>query len=194
MGDHGRNIMSIILYIGIFLFCLIHLFPAAFSGSRQGIVEKIGEKPFKGIFSLLTILSIVVIVTGWRASEADVIYEPPEWGRMVTPPLMLLTFFLFISLGNIKRLIRHPQLSSVILWAVAHLLSNGDSRSVALFSSLAIWAAVDMYFLNRRDGKWQKPDVVPFSADVKAVLIALVIYIGVSFAHVYISGVPLGHS
>ncbi|VAV92153.1 hypothetical protein MNBD_ALPHA01-1797 [hydrothermal vent metagenome] len=186
--------MSIILYIGVFLFCLIHLFPAAFSGSRQGIVEKIGEKPFKGIFSLLTVLSIVVIVIGWRSSEADVIFDPPEWGRMVTPPLMLLTFFLFISLGNIKRLIRHPQLSSVILWAVAHLLSNGDSRSVALFSSLAIWAAVDMYFLNRRDGKWQKPDVVPFSADVKAVLIALVIYIGVSFAHVYISGVPLAHS
>ncbi len=186
--------MSIILYIGIFLFCLIHLFPAAFSGRRQVIVGKIGEKPFKGIFSLLTVLSIVIIVIGWRSSDFESIYSPPEWGRMATAPLMLLTFFLFISSGNIKRLIRHPQLTSVILWAVAHLLSNGDKRSVVLFSSLAIWAAVDMYFLNRRDGKWQKPDVVPFSADVKAVLIALVIYIGVSFAHVYIAGVSLAHS
>jgi len=186
--------MSIYLYMGILLFCSLHLYPMICANCRQSITQKIGEKPFKGIFSILAVLSIAIIVYGWRSSEPGFIYTPPEWGPAVTKILMLPMLFLFLSFGNIKRFIRHPQLTSILLWAGAHLLSNGDSRSLVLFSSLIGWALLAMYFLNRRDGPWQKPDPSPIFTDIKAAVGTLLVYALITYCHIYISGVSLIHS
>ena len=45
--------------------------------------------------------------------------------------------------GNIKRMLKHPMLVGVKLWALAHLLANGDLASIILFGAILAWAVFD---------------------------------------------------
>ena len=189
--------MCIYLIIGVILFSLAHLYPAIFVNSRLTVIRKIGEGPYKGIYSLIVLLSLVLIVFGWRISEPVDVAKAPEWGHLAAQILMYPALFLFISAragSNIKRVLRHPQLSSIVLWGVAHLLANGESRAIVLFGAFISWAFIQMFFLNRRDGEWKKPDALPVSRDIKVGVIALVVYVGLIYGHGYISAVPLIHS
>lgn len=186
--------MSVYLTIGVLLFSLSHLYTVIFVDSRKAIIGKIGLNPYKGIFTLLVLSALGMIIFGWRSSEALYRYSPLEWGPLAAQSLMYPALFLFISAranSNIKRLIRHPQLSAIVLWGLAHLLANGDGRSLVLFGTFTVWALIQMYFLNRRDGAWQKPKTVPLSRDIIVGIIAFVVYAALVFGHGYFSGVPL---
>jgi uncharacterized membrane protein len=78
---------------------------------------------------------------------------------------------------------------SVILWSAAHLLVNGDSRSVVLFGGLGAWAVAEIVLCNKRDGAWQKPDVAPFSADMIVAVIAAVAFSIFFYLHKTLFGV-----
>lgn len=187
--------MSIYLSLGVILFCLTHLYPVVFRANRQAIIGKIGGTPYKGIYSLLILLSLALIIFGWRSSDSLYLFDLPEWGRSATSILMYLALFLFLSAkaqNNVKRLIRHPQLCSILLWAIAHLLSNGESRSLVLFGIFALWSPIMMLVLNRRDGAWQKPNASPLTSDLKTGLIALVVYVVLVLGHGYFTGISLG--
>ncbi len=184
--------MQLIL-IGLLLWCLTHFFPSLLRPARNGVIAKIGEGPYKGLFSLSIIASILLMVFGWRSiGEPVQLYQPPTWGPQASFALMFLVFYLFGAANiktNIKQFLRHPQLTSIVLWGVAHLLSNGDARSVALFGGLAIWAVIMMQLINSRTGAWVKPDKAPFKSEVILFVISALIFIGVLFGHEYISGV-----
>ena len=144
-----------ILVLGIILFCLIHLFPAMAPSVRGALQERLGENPYRGLFSLLIIGSLVVIVVGWKATIPSVVYAPPLAPNPLTSLLVFVALVLFFASqtdGNIKRFVRHPQMTGTILWGVAHLLVNGDSRSVALFGGLTLWAVLEILLINNRDG------------------------------------------
>ena len=122
------------LFLGVILWCAVHLFPALAPAVRQRLLDA-SEARYKSIFSLFVIGSLVLIVFGWRAAAdgQTLVYDHPEWGRVVNMALMLAALILFVSglmRTNLKRFIRHPQLTAVVLWAIGHLLANGDSRSV----------------------------------------------------------------
>ena len=93
---------------------------------------------------------------------------------------------------RLKRLIRHPQLTGVLLWAGAHLLLNGDNRSLLVFAVLVIWSVVSMIAINRRDGVWIKPVLTSGWGQEGVMVVAglAVAAIIVQF-HEYLSGVPL---
>ena len=40
-----------------------------------------------------------------------------------------------------------------MLWAIAHLLVNGDLASPVLFGGVLLWAVVEMMLINHREGK-----------------------------------------
>ena len=106
---------------------------------------------------------------------------------------MLVSFVLFVAAQaptNIRRILRHPQLTGVLLWAVAHLLVNGDSRSVVLFGSFAVWTIAEMLLINRRDGAWQKPESVALIKDAVTIGIGAVAYVIVFLLHPVLFGVP----
>lgn len=187
--------MNIYLLIGAMLFALVHLYSAACSEKRQLVINKIGIGPYKGLYALVILGTLFMIIFGWRQSDITNIYTPPEWGSLATLILMYPVLFLFISASvgsNIKRVIRHPQLSAIALWGFAHILANGESRSIFLFGLLITWALVEMFFLNRRDGEWQKPSPLPRFQDIKVALISFVIYGGLMFGHEYFTGISLG--
>ena len=108
---------------------------------------------------------------------------------------MVLAFLLMVISGRpsrLKQILRHPQLTGVFLWGIAHLLVNGDQRSVVLFGGLSLWAAVEMIAINRRDGTWVKPEPPALSTDLVSVVIAAVVVAVVIFIHPWIAGVPVG--
>jgi len=92
---------------------------------------------------------------------------------------------------NIKRILRHPQLTGLVLWSISHLLANGDSRSLILFTWLGLWAVIEMIMITRREGEWTKPDIVPAKNDVITVLGGCILYAVLLIAHPYLSGISL---
>lgn len=181
---------------GLALWVVVHLFPSVAKNARQAVMARIGNGPYQGVFALLIITSLVLIVFGWRNAVPEIIYLPPPVLRTPAMLLVVIAFILFVASNfprtRIKRFLRHPQLSGVLLWAIAHLMANGDSRSLLLFGTLGAWAIVEMILINRRDGAWQKPaEVMPVMLEFVIPAIGLVLAVLVVKFHYYIAGVPL---
>jgi uncharacterized membrane protein len=181
-----------LLIAGLLLFTIVHLVPAASPATRARMVDSLGEGPYRGLFSIVIIASLVLIVLGWKAATPTGIYVPPVGGGAVISAVVFAAFVLFVTSkarSNYRRFVRHPQMIAVILWSVAHLLVNGDSRSVLLFGGLGIWAVFEIVLCNKRDGDWRKPDVVPFSADTIVAVIAAAAFGAFFFLHKALFGV-----
>jgi uncharacterized membrane protein len=195
MRDKGRDVMTLLL-LGLVAFAVLHMIPFWGQNVRTGAIKIIGAMPYKGLFALATLGSFVLMVMGWKAAEIGFIYEPPTWGRHVTPLFVLAGFVLFIASNaptNIRRMVRHPQLMGVTLWGIGHLLSNGENRSVLLFAGMAIFSLVAMMASNKRDGDWVKRDKVSLPKDIITVVIALALFGGFMHFHEAIIGVaPFG--
>ena len=182
------------LVIGVLLWSVAHLFPSAGAPARARLFERLGEGPYMGGFALTILVSVGLMVLGWRSAVPVGVYGPPAWGATVALPLMLVALVLFIASGtetNLKRVIRHPQLSGVALWAAAHLLANGDRRSLVLFGGLGVWAVVAMLTINRRDGAWERPEPRPMIGELRPLVAAAVAFIVLFLVHPYIAGVPV---
>lgn len=183
----------LLLIVGVALFTLLHLVPIFAKETRGSVVSRVGENAYKGLFTLATIGSFYFMYKGWTASEVAFLYFPPSWGAHLAALLILFGFVLFFASRaptNIKRIIRNPQLTGVTLWAIGHLLANGETRSVILFAGIGIWSLVAIVGTNKRDGEWVKPDKQPLAKDIITVLIGVVIYGVFAFwAHEFLFGV-----
>ena len=184
-----------LLVLGLLLWIAIHLFPSVMPDARQKLMARLGEGPYKGLFALDLVIAIVLMVFGWRSAAPDFVYAPILGGMPLVTSLLVAIAFILMGAANvptnIKRYLRHPMLTGVVIWGVAHLLANGDSRSVVLFGGLTIWAILAIVLINRRDGAWMKPEAVPVVKDVTLVVIGVVLTAVVAFFHEYLSGIPL---
>ncbi len=180
------------MVVGLIIWCGVHFVPGIAPDFRNAMKERIGDGLYSAVFSIVIVISIVLMVLGWRAATPTDFYTPTSWGVLVAIALMPVAIWLFNlahGTSNIRRFIRHPQLTGFAIWAAAHLIANGDSRSVVLFGSLALWALIEIFLINRRDGAWMRPDPVPFKAEIKPAIIALVVFALLMFIHPYIAGV-----
>jgi uncharacterized membrane protein len=183
-----------LLVAGVLLWSIVHLFPALATHRRQALMARLGNGPYRGLFALLIISSTVCIVLGWRSTAPVAVYTPPPGMRPVTLGLMVVALILFVSARaptDLKQFIRHPQLTGVLTWAIAHLLSNGDSRSLVLFGGIGLWTIVEMIAINARDGRWCKPEPVGAVRSCVPVLIGAIAWIVLGVAHPWFAGVPV---
>jgi uncharacterized membrane protein len=181
----------ILLITGLLFWSIAHLMPSIGIGFRKSLLSRLGEGSYNGIAAALIAGGVVLMVFGWRSIIPEPLYIPPDYLLPVTYILMLFSLLLFIASGRptrIKQLIRHPQLTGMALWSVAHLLQNGDDRSILLFGWLLVWAVLEMVFINRRDGVWVKEGAPTWIVEVQTVVVTLVVYGVVLFAHPFISG------
>ena len=182
----------LLLVLGVLIWSALHLLPSAGKPARTLLIGGIGEGPYKGLFALSIVGSVVLMVFGWRATAASPVYVPAAWTVAVADGLMFVALLLFLASAlptNWKRVLRHPQLTGVAIWAAAHLLANGDSRSLVLFGGLGLWSVLAMLAINRRDGAWQKPEPLPMSAELKPLVAAVVAYALLFTLHPWIAGV-----
>jgi uncharacterized membrane protein len=181
-----------LLMVGVLAWSLIHLVPSGAPGLRKKLVSGIGEMAYKVVFTLLIIGAILLMVQGWKLSGETALYAAPDWGGIVTLLLMLgtsITFFAPYMTNNLSRLLRHPQLSGIILFGIGHLAAVGNLRSVVLFGGLALWAVLEILLINRREGVWVKPQPATRREDFKLFLAGLGFFMIFMFTHQGLFGV-----
>jgi uncharacterized membrane protein len=180
------------LVLGVLLWSAAHLMKSAAPGLRNQVAGALGAGPYQGVFSLVILASVGLMVLGWRSTTPEWIYTPPAWGRWATNVAMLVAFVLFAASGvptNLKRILRHPQLTGFAIWALGHLLSNGEQRALVLFGGLGLWSLVSMFTINARDGAWQKPEPVGPAAEIKPLVGGVVLFAVLYWVHPWIAGV-----
>lgn len=161
--------------------------------ARTRLIDKLGNGPYRGLFALDIVIAMVLIVVGWRSTDVQFVYVPPLYGSPIVSALMFASFILFAAAdapGNIKRFLRHPMLTGAVVWSVAHLLANGDNRSIVLFGGIGLWALVEIVLITRRDGEWVKPAAVSPAKDAMTVVASAVIFGIVLYLHKFLFGVP----
>ncbi|MDX1480366.1 MAG: NnrU family protein [Woeseiaceae bacterium] len=181
-----------LLIFGIALFAAVHLVSAVVPSAVASLKSAVGANGYRAVHAVLSLAGVAMIVIGWRSSVPVVVYAPPPWGMSVAFVLMFAAIYLIgASHGRlrIRRVVRNPQLTAVVLWAIAHLLANGDIRSIVLFTSLGAWALVEIALLNRRDGEWHKPPAPSMKTELIGAAIGIVVFLVLLALHPYFAGV-----
>jgi uncharacterized membrane protein len=185
-----------ILVAGLLLFLGPHVL-TTFRKRRQGVIDRIGENVYKGVYSLVSLAGVVLMFYGYaeyRATGWINVWNPPAWTRHVAVALIwpaMICLVATYSPGRIKTALKHPMLVGLKLWALAHLLANGDLGSMVLFGSLLAYAVFDRISLKRRTDAGAPPiPVGGLRNDVIAVVggTALYVLLGWWF-HPYVIGV-----
>lgn len=145
------------LVAGLVVFLGVHSVRIVADPWRTRTIARLGEGPWKGLYSVLALVGLVLIVWGYGQARMSpvVLYSPPVWTRHIAAFLVLPAFIL-IAAGNmrgtrIKAKVGHPMVLGTKLWAFAHLIANGTLADVVLFGSFLAWAIVDYASARRRD-------------------------------------------
>jgi uncharacterized membrane protein len=189
-----------ILILGLIVFIGAHAFTMA-RAARARAIARLGEGPYKGLYSLVSLLGLILIVWGYgsyRAGGYVQVWDPPVWTRHLALPLVWLAFVAMVAAyipGRIRRALKHPMLAGLKIWALAHLLANGDLGSIILFGALLAWAVVARIAAKRRDevGDHGGPAAAPagWRNDVLAIVIGTVVYLAfLIWLHPLLIGVP----
>ncbi len=188
----------VILILGLAVFVGAHAFVTR-REARAAVIARIGEAAYKGLFSVGSLIGLALIVIGfarYRASAWIQIWNPPSWTRHIA---MLLVWLAFICVteaylsGEIKRRLKHPMLVGVKLWAVAHLLVNGDLGGIILFGSILAWAVFDRISLKHRiDPGGLVVPIGGWKNDVVAIIVGTIIFLAFGYVlHPLWIGVPV---
>ena len=158
---------------------------------RRPLIQRLSEKGFQGIYSLLVLAAFVWMIFAYRAAPYVELWRAPPWTRWI-PLVTMPIAFLFLVCGystqnptqmmqekavgaeprGIVRITRHPALWSFALWGMAHIPPNGDVASICLFGGIAFLAIAGMQHIDSRrkvalGEAWEpfaaKTSLVPFA-------------------------------
>lgn len=177
-----------LLILGILLWTAGHFFKRALPGLREGM-----GNAGKGVAAAVILAGLVLMVIGYRGAFTDLAYVPPSWGVHLNNLLMLAAVVLIgmgSSRGRARSWLRHPMLTGVVVWAVAHLLVNGDWASVVLFGSMAVWAVAEMLVINTKSPAWVRPEPGPAMGDIRLIVISLVVFSVIAGIHTWLGYWP----
>lgn len=180
------------LITGLLLFVGIHLFPSL-TGLRQGLIARVGENSYKGLFSLFTLLGLGLIIFGFSHTSKFLVYHPLQALRPLAIVLMAISMILFAAANmptNIKRLTRHPMLWGLAIWALAHLLANGDRAALLLFGGMGGYALLGMLSANRCGAQLQQHKL-PLRKDIITAAAGLVAFGILVTLHPFLFGVAI---
>ncbi|MGB4467035.1 MAG: NnrU family protein [Azovibrio sp.] len=164
---------------------------------RDAQAAKLGEIPWKGLYAVVALLTFGLLVWGYGATRINpiVIWTPPDWTRHVASLLTLPAFILIIAAyvpgDRFKSAVGHPLLAGTMIWALAHLLANGNLGDVLLFGGFLIWAIADFISARRRDRAAGKIYVAgPLSRTIITVIVGIVAWAAFArFGHQPLIGV-----
>ena len=171
------------LILGLILFLGAHSVRILADGWRDQTIAAYGEKAFKGVYTLVAILGFYLLVVGYGEARLQplVLWNPPIFTKHISMLLMLLSsIFLiaaYIPRNHFKMRLKHPMVLSVKVWALSHLLANGNLADLVLFGSFLIWAVLNFRSARARDrAQVQNSDAneeAPLKPNLLATLIAL---------------------
>ena len=179
-----------LLILGLLLWWGAHLFKRLAPDMRAALGSK--GRP---LVALVLLLSVVLMVIGYRSAEYYDIAAVPPVLRHINNLLVLIAIFLMSPApkkGKLLAGMRHPMLTGFFLWAVAHILVNGDVPSLVLFGGLAVWAIVEMIVINRAVPNWTPPKPGPIKKDVIFLVASIVLLVVIGYVHKWLGYNPFG--
>lgn len=177
-----------LLIIGILLWVFSHTFKRVAPGARAAL----GPERGRAVVAVSALAGIVLMVIGYRMSPVVPVYTPlPGIGHLVDLTMLVAIYFLGAGGMNtwITTKVRHNMLTGVLIWALSHLLVNGDLASIVLFGAMAAWSALSMILISQA-GPWQRP--VPKGAKQEVILVVatLVLYGIITGIHIWLGYNP----
>lgn len=190
----------LILVVGLVVFFAIHLVPTN-PELRNGLADRFGETTWKAIFSVVSLVGFAMIVYGFHKLQVmpgknPQLWVPPSWTRHVAWLLMLPSLVLLVAAyvpSRIRDVVQHPMLVAVKLWALAHLLANGDAASLLLFGSFLAYAVVDRVSVKARGARGPLgARTGGLGGDIAVVVVGIALYaFMLHFGHQLLIGVPV---
>lgn len=190
----------LLLIAGLALFFIAHLVPTA-PDTRARLIARGGAGGYKGLFSVISFIGLALIMIGYGQVRFDggvnpAIWTPPTWTRHVAFTLMLPAMILLVAAfvpSRIRTAVKHPMLAAIKLWALAHLIANGDLASMVLFGSFLAYGVWDRISVKKRAAAGplgQRTGPAINDAIVVGVGVALYIVM-LLWGHYWLIGVPL---
>jgi uncharacterized membrane protein len=192
----------LVLVLGLVVFLGVHSVSIVAPHWRAATIARVGEKPWKGLYSIAAGVGLALVIVGYGMARRDpvVLYAPPAALRhlalLVMVPVFPLLFAAYLP-GRIRAAAKHPMLLAVKLWALAHLLANGTLADALLFGGFLAWAVADRLAVKRRSAV--EAHAVPGAPprpynDAIAVAVGLLVYVALVLrGHRWLIGVsPLG--
>jgi uncharacterized membrane protein len=183
--------------LGLIIFLGAHVF-VSLRDRRAALISSIGRGPYLGLFSVTSIVGLLLLGYGfarYRAEGIIPLWYPPAWTRHIVVAAMWPASIAVVAAyvpGNIKRALKHPMLVGVKLWAVAHLCANGDLGGIILFGAVLAWAVYDRITLKHRSDPGSPPiKMGGFGNDIIAIILGTILYavLGLLF-HPLVIGLP----
>lgn len=185
------------LILGLIVMLGAHVF-VTFRGARAGAIERLGQTGYRALFSIVSVVGLVLIVWGYgqyRAHEWVDVWSPPAVMRHLTVSLMLIASVLlpaaFIP-SHIKAKAKHPMLAAIKIWAFAHLLSNGDLGSILLFGGFLAWAVYGRIAAKRRGDEGATVVPAGWRNDALVVAAGVIVFLALGYLfHPIVIGIPV---
>jgi uncharacterized membrane protein len=186
-----------LLIAGLIVFLGTHSLRIFAEDWRGAQVAKLGLGPYKGAYSVVSLIGLVLIVIGFGQARTApiVLWGPPVWTRHVSALLILFAFVLlaaaYVPRNAIKAAVKHPMILGVKIWAAAHLLANGNVADVLLFGGFLVWAVFDYRAARMRDRREGTVAVATrLSATVTAIVIGALAWVAFAlYLHAWLFGV-----
>ncbi len=180
----------LILTLGVALWAYSHLMKRVTPNFRAGL----GDGKGKGLVTVLTVASIALMILGYKGAEVIQLWNPPAFFIHINNLLMVIAVFL-VNLGYVPGLLRskmrHPMLGAVKVWALAHLLVNGDLASVILFGGMLAWAVFALIKINKMQ-VWARPAAGPVIYDIGYAIASLGVFGAITWVHTFLGYWPFG--
>lgn len=184
-----------ILVLGLIIFFGSHLVPV-FTALRESLVKPLGRSGFMIAFSIASIVGLVLIVKGYQSAQAVnfEIWSPPVWTAHISVLLMLFAMIALAAAyipSHLRTMLKHPMLVAIKIWALAHLIANGDFVSMLIFGSFLAYAVIDRISVKRRGALGPLGTVQGgMSGDIAAIVVGAGAYaLFLFYAHLHLFGV-----
>ncbi|MCD1263271.1 NnrU family protein [Shinella sumterensis] len=188
-----------LLVAGLVLFIATHLLRPIAPGLRNAAIAALGKPGWMALHGIASLVSLALIAYGFvvaRENGGQMLYYPPTFLSHIALTLMLIASIClvagFLPAGHIRTKLKFPILVAIKIWALAHLLANGESYSVLLFVTVLAWAVILRITLKKRiaTGETKLPVFVSAKYDAISVVIGLVLYLAIVFElHEWVIGV-----
>jgi len=161
---------------------------------RAGLVARLGEKGFAGLYSLISFVTLAWMILAWRSIDGGApMWTTPSWWWYVASALMLLALILLVgsfvknpafphpgaepqpirAATGVFAITRHPMNIAFILWALVHISLWGGPRNLIVAGGILILAVAGSIGQDRKKlaamgeywrGWMDRTSFVPFAA------------------------------
>ncbi|MBB3966916.1 MULTISPECIES: NnrU family protein [Rhizobium] len=176
-------ILSLVLFIGL------HLIRVVVPDLRRAMIDKLGKPVWGAVHGILSIVTLLFLAYAFDQARGmyGTLYNPPVWVAHITLTLMLIAVIClvagFLPAGHIRTKLKFPLLVAIKIWALSHLLANGEPEAIVLFGAFLAWAVLLRISMKQRlrNGEIKLPVFVSAKYDLYAVIIGVVLWAAILF-------------